>query len=115
MRHPDMKLSLGQVRQLARTFLQEPQGVAIVALSEHDPAQRVRDGRLVRDRLSRLLRQVVCLIQLSQVFGIENRKVVQSQGGIWRDREEILVGVASCSKILQLLLDRAELNHYGNG
>ena len=82
-----MKLNLGQVRQLARTFLQQPQGVAIVALLEQDPAQRVRYVRLVRGRLSRLLRQVVCLIQLSQMFGIENRKVVESQGEIWRDGE----------------------------
>ena len=87
MRHPQMELNFGQVRQLARTFLQQPQGVAIVALFEQNPAQRVRYIRLVRDSLSRLLRQVVCLIQLSQMFGIESREVVESQGEIWRDGE----------------------------
>ena len=72
MRHPDMELNFGQVRQLARTFLQQPQGVAIVALLEQNPAQRVGYMRLVRGRLFRLLRQVVCLIKLSQT--VRNRE-----------------------------------------
>ena len=48
MRHPHMELNFGLVRQFARTFLQQPQGVAIVALLEQNPAQRVGYMRLVR-------------------------------------------------------------------
>ena len=86
MRHPHMELNFGRVRQLARAFLQQRQGIAIVAPLEQNPAQRVVYVRLVRG-LFRSLCQVVCLVQLSQVFRIENRKVVESQREIWRDGE----------------------------
>ena len=67
MRHPHMELNFRQVRQFARTLLQQLQGVAIIAFLEQNPTQRVGYMRLVRDSLSRLLRQVIRLIKLSHV------------------------------------------------
>ena len=39
------------------------------------------------------------------MFGIEHRKIVESQGKIWRDGEHFLVGVASCIKMFLLLVE----------
>src|SRR6516165_5758414 len=48
------------------------------------------------------------------MFGIQNREIIESQWEIGRDGEQILVGVASCSKILLLNLDLGELHQCGN-
>ena len=84
-----MELNFGLIRQLARTFLQQSKRVAIVALLEQNPAQRIGYVRLVRGSFFRLLRQVVCLIKLSEMFGIENCEIIESQRKIWRDGEQL--------------------------
>src|SRR5262249_41702618 len=111
--HSQMELNFRYVGQLARTFLQQLKGTVIVAPLEQNPTQRVGYMRLVRG-LFRFRCQVVCLIQLSELFRIENREVIKCERHIWRNGEQLLIGVAGSIEMLQLLLDRGELQEFGS-
>src|SRR5262249_28910823 len=89
-------------------FLQYAVRATVVALLEHDPTERVSKMWLVRRRFVCFLRQIEGLVELSEVVGIDNRKVVERYGGVWRDREQVVISIACCRKVLHALVNRRE-------
>src|SRR6185312_12208446 len=104
-----MVLDFRAVRELRSTFLQRRQGIPIIALLERDPAQRIGYIRVARRGVSRSLRQVIGLVDLSKLIGIQHGEIVECQRGIWRRVEHLFVNVARLGKMLQTFLEYSEL------
>src|SRR5438874_1370832 len=108
MRHPQVVLNLGAIRQFRGALLQGSQGIAVVALLERNPSQSVGYVRLVRCDLTRSLGELVSSIELAELIRIQRREIVERQRKVRICREHLFIGVARRVKMLQARLDERE-------
>src|SRR5438552_13186027 len=106
MCHACMELYFGLIRQFGCAFLQYAECASMVSLLKKNPTERIGEMWLVRGHFARSLSQIESLVELSKVLGIDNREIVERYGRVWRDREQFVISVARCRKVLHALVNR---------
>src|SRR6266571_17331 len=108
MCHACMELYFGLIRQFGCAFLQYAECASMISLLKENPTERISKMRLVRRRFPRSLSQIKSPIELSELLGIYNREIVQRYGRVWRAREEFVISIARCRKILHAFVNRSK-------
>src|SRR5690349_7187105 len=103
-----MLLDLRLVRVLLGSFLQGSDSVRDLAALELSPAQRVRDRRIVRSKLTRLADHRLCVLDILTALKLGIAHEVEQQRLLGRDFERLAQG---CTRLWPTLpfFERARL------
>src|SRR5206468_3794379 len=106
-----MKLDLWLGGQSSGGLFKQAQSAFEVSFLVKNPAQSVGRGGIGLKQLPRSICQLVSLVELFQVFGVEIGEIVQGRAELRIDGKKLFVSVTRRGERVQFVLNNANLHH----